>query len=90
LRIFLVQTRLPSAVPVSRTNAKDEPQVYPSSFVTAGSSVQPIEPVRNGEAGVAVFPYGPRSLHVDAIEKRDKEGQEEAKEDKATGGQLMR
>jgi len=55
-----------STVPVHRTDKKDQPLVYPSSFLSDGDA--PVERPDNGAqlpADGSGFPYGPRGLHFD-------------------------
>ena len=57
-----------STVPVHRTDKKDQPLVYPSSFLSDGEA--PVDrPDNNGGQlppdGSSGFPYGPRGLHFD-------------------------
>ena len=43
---------------------KEQPLVFPSSIDTADRAVEPLEDIHNHGA----FPYGPRALHVEALE----------------------
>ncbi len=56
-----------STVPVHRTDKKDQPLVYPSSFLSDGEA--PVDRPDNGGQlppdGSSGFPYGPRGLHFD-------------------------
>ncbi len=66
----------PSAVPISRTSASSssrQPLVYPSSFDTASAASGVVVPVEKVAAGSGIspgsFPYGPRALNIETIEK---------------------
>jgi hypothetical protein len=60
-----------ATVPVHRTDKKDQPLVYPSSFLGGGEGGEPpVERPDNsgqlpGTDGGGGFPYGPRGLHFD-------------------------
>jgi hypothetical protein len=59
-----LQDRQPSEVPVLRTVHKEQPLVFPSAIETADRAVEPLEDLHSHGA----FPYGPRALHVEALE----------------------
>eukprot|EP00096_Caligus_rogercresseyi_P009471 TRINITY_DN3228_c0_g1_i1.p1 TRINITY_DN3228_c0_g1~~TRINITY_DN3228_c0_g1_i1.p1 ORF type:complete len:702 (-),score=181.59 TRINITY_DN3228_c0_g1_i1:772-2877(-) len=69
------QAQRPSAVPVLRTRNNGQPLVFPSSFNTprnsqgGGGGVEPVQPLP-GQSG-RTFPYGPRSLNLEAVEVLD-------------------
>ena len=56
-----------ATVPIHRTDKKDQPLVYPSSFLGGGEGEPPVERPDNGGQLPADggFPYGPRGLHFD-------------------------
>jgi len=60
VRPSLGQQQRTAAVPVHRTDKKEQPQVYASSFNSLASRVEPVEKPQNDDDGP--FPYGPRGL----------------------------
>jgi len=62
--ITFFKDRPHSEVPVHRTINKEQPLVFPSTIETADRAVEPLEDIHNH----GNFPYGPRALHVEALE----------------------